>query len=162
LLPAVVRSLAPRGYPPTLRFPFTRDHLSVISGITPSGRLRLRVQDHAFRSLDVVPFLQHVLRHIPGKSLVIWGGAPVRRAKPIKTFLAQGAATRLRLEQLPGYAPDLNPDKGIWAYLKYVELRNICCTELNDLQDHLRLATARLRHKRYVIRGLISHSGYAV
>src|SRR4029450_11129190 len=34
LLPAVVRSLAPRGHPPTLRFPFTRDYLSVLSGLT--------------------------------------------------------------------------------------------------------------------------------
>jgi transposase len=162
LLPAVVRSLAPRGHPPTLRFPFTRDHLSVISGITPSGRLLLRVQDHAFNSSEVVRFLQHLLRHIPGKLLVIWDGAPIHRAQPIKTFLAQGAAKRLRLEQLPGYAPDLNPDEGIWAYLKYVELRNVCCTDLNDLHEHLRLATARLRHKPQVIRGLVIHAGYAV
>jgi len=28
----------------------------------------------------------------------------------------------LWLEQLPGYAPDLNPDEGIWNYLKRVEL----------------------------------------
>src|SRR5215831_6099925 len=162
LLPAVVRSLAPRGHPPTLRFPFTRDHLSVISGITPSGRLLLRVQDHAFRSPEVVRFLQHLMRHIPDKLLVIWDGAPIHRGKPIKEFLAQGAAKRLLLEQLPGYPPDLNPDEGIWAYLKCVELRNVCCTDLDDLQQHLRLATARLRHKRHVIRGLVSHAGYAV
>jgi transposase len=162
LLPAVVRSLAPRGHPPTLRFPFTRDHLSVISGITPSGRLLLRVQDHAFRSPEVVRFLQHLLRHIPGKLLVIWDGAPIHRSKLIKHFLTQGAATRLRLEQLPGYAPELNPDEGIWAYLKYVELRNVCCNDLNALQRHLRLASARLRHKRHVIRGLVRHAGYVV
>jgi transposase len=162
LLPAVVRSLAPRGHPPTLRFPFTRDHLSVISGITPSGQLLLSVQDHAFRSPEVVRFLQHLLQRISGKLLVIWDGAPIHRGKPIKAFLAQGAAKRLRLEQLPGYAPDLNPDEGIWAYLKYVELRNVCCTDLHDLQRHLRLATARLRHKRHVIRGLVSHAGYDV
>jgi hypothetical protein len=39
-------------------------------------------------------------------------------------LLSRGAAKRLRLEQLPGYAPELNPDEGICAYLKYVELRN--------------------------------------
>ena len=86
----------------------------------------------------------------------------LQSAKPIKEFLTQGAAKRLRLEQLPGYAPDLNLDECIWAYLKYVELRNVCCTDLNDLQQHVRLATARLRHKRHVIRGLVSHAGYPV
>jgi transposase len=75
-------------------------------------------------------------------------GAPMHRSRAIKTFLAEGAAKRLRLKQLPGYAPDLNPDEGIWAYLKYVQLRNVCCTDLNDLLQHLHLATARLRHKR--------------
>jgi transposase len=160
LLPAAVRSLAPRGHPPTLHFPFTRDHLSVISGITSSGRLLLQVQDHAFRSPDVVQFLRHLLRYLPGKLLVIWDGAPIHRGRPIKEFLSHGGAKRVRLEQLPGYAPELNPDEGIWAYLKYVELRNVCCTDLDDLHHHLRLATARLRHKRHVIRGCVVHSGY--
>jgi len=162
LLPALVRSLAPRGQPPTLRFPLTRDHLSVISGITPSGRLLLQVQDHAFRSPEVVLFLRHLLRHVPGKLLVLWDGAPIHRGQPIKDFLAQGAAKRLRLEQLPSYAPDLNPDEGIWAYLKCIELRNLCCADLDELHQHLRLATARLRHKPHIVRACVTHCGYAV
>ena len=37
----------------------------------------------------------------------------------IDEFLATGAAEdRLKLEQLPGYAPDLNPDEGVWKHLK--------------------------------------------
>ncbi len=33
----------------------------------------------------------------------------------------------LYLEQLPSYAPDLNPDEGVWNYLEQVEpyLRNL-------------------------------------
>jgi transposase len=79
--------------------------------------LLLRVQAHAFKGPDVVCFLRHVLRHIPGKLLVIWDGAPIHRCQIVKDFLAAGAAERLRLEPLPGYAPDLNPDEGIWRYL---------------------------------------------
>ena len=41
-------------------------------------------------------------------------------------FLASGAAEdQLKLEQLPGYAPDLNPDEGIRKHLKCVELKNL-------------------------------------
>ncbi|HEV8194123.1 MAG TPA: transposase [Ktedonobacterales bacterium] len=53
-------------------------------------------------------------RNIRGKLLVIWDGSPMHRGQPVKDFLRQGAAKRLRLEQLPGYAPELNPDEGIW------------------------------------------------
>src|SRR5215203_6696821 len=36
------------------------------------------------------------------------------RAGVLKDFLASGASSRVQLEQLPGYAPDLNPDEGVW------------------------------------------------
>ena len=72
-------------------------------------------------------FLRHLLRQIEGKLLVIWDGSPIHRGGAVKAFVASGASSRLQLEQLPGYAPDLNPDEGIWKHLKYVELKNVCC-----------------------------------
>lgn len=155
LLPGVVRTYAPRGQTPVLRVPLTRDHLSIISGITAHGRLFQMVQATAYRSADVVRFLRHLLRQVAGKLLVIWDGAPIHRSQIIKDFLAAGAAARLHLERLPGYAPDLNPDEGIWQYLKHVELRNCCCRSMAALRTEFRLAVGRLRHKREVIRGCI-------
>lgn len=160
LLPARVRTYAPRGHTPVLRVRLTRDHLSVISAITPAGKLYLNVQDHAFRSPDVVRFLKHLLSHLPGKLLVIWDGSPIHRGQLVKDFLAAGAAARLRLEQLPGYAPDLNPDEGIWNLLKRAELRNRCCADLPQLHAELRGAAARLRRKPHLIRGCIRQAGY--
>ena len=109
------------------------------------------VQEHPYKSPDVVRFLKHLLRHLPGQLLVIRDGAPIHRGRPVKDCLAQGGARRIRLEPPPGYAPDLNPDGGIWSYLKHVELGNVCCQSLPHLRRHLRLATTRLRHKRSVI-----------
>ena len=157
----VVRTYAPRGETPLLHAPLTHDHLSAISGLTHAGRLFLQVQERPFCGPDVVRFLQHLLRHEPGKLLVIWDGAPIHRAQVVRDFLAQGAAARLHLEQLPGYAPELNPDEGIWHYLKHLELRNVCCDDLAELRFELRLAVKRLRHKRQVLQGCIAQCGYA-
>src|SRR5207237_9519129 len=93
------------------RWPHILDQLEVSSGITPAVRRLLLAQERPDKSPDIVRFLQHVLRHIPGKLLVIWDGAPIHRGQPVKDFLAQGGARRIRLEQFPGYAPDLNPDE---------------------------------------------------
>jgi transposase len=161
LLPGLVRTYAPRGQTPIWRVRCTRDHLSVISGLTHDGRLLLQMRERAFRGPEIVRFLQHLLRQIPGKLLVIWDGAPIHRPQPVKDFLAQGAAARLQLEQLPGYAPDLNPDEGIWHYLQHVELRNLCCADLAELRLELGLAVKRLRHKAHVLRGCIAECGYA-
>jgi transposase len=160
LLPGRVRTYAPRGQTPILRVPLTRDHLSVISGITSEGKLFRMVQETAFHGEEVVRFLRHLLHHLPGKVLVIWDGSPIHHGQAVKQFLAGGAAARLRLERLPGYAPDLNADEGVWNYLKRVELRNVCCRDLAHLKQELRLAFARLRHKRSVIQGCIRQAGY--
>jgi transposase len=159
-LPGVVRTYAPRGETPILHALLTHDHLSAISGLTLDGRLLLQVRERAFRGPEVVAFLRHLLRHLPGALLVIWDGAPIHRAQPVKDFLAQGAAARLQLEQLPGYAPELNPDEGVWTYLKHVELRNLCCADLAELRLELGLAIKRLRHKRHVLRGCVAECRY--
>lgn len=160
LLPSVVRTYAPVGETPILRVSLRHERVSAISGITMDGKLLHQTQERAYRSPEVVRFLKHLLSHIEGKLLVIWDGAPIHRGKPIKDFLANGGAERIQLEQLPGYAPDLNPDEGIWRYLKRVELRNVCCADLRGLRDELRRAVARLRHKRDIIQSCVRLAGY--
>ena len=158
-----MRTYAPRGQTPVLRVFLTRDHLAAISGVTPDGRLFLLLQERPLRSPDVVRFLKHLLAHVPGKLLVIWDGAPIHRGRPVQDFLASGAAGRLRLAPLPGYAPDLNPlDQGIWRHLKHVELRNVCCRDLRHLGGEIRAAARRLRRKPHLVRAGIRHAGYAL
>ncbi len=99
-----VRTYAPVGQTPVLQVPLTRDHLSAIGGITPQGRIFMQMQEQAYRAHHVVEFLRLLLRKVSGKLLVIWDGSPSHRAKEIKEFLAAGAAKRLHLERLPGYA----------------------------------------------------------
>ena len=156
----MVRTYAPRGQPPVLYVPLTRDHLAVISGSTEQGRLLVQLQARAFRGADVAGFLAHLVSHLRGQLLIIWDGAPIHRDKAVKAFLASGPRGQLWVEQLPGYAPDLNPDEGVWNYLKHVEMRNVSCHDQAELRHALRLAIARLRHKSDVIRGFIKHCGY--
>jgi len=136
-----------------LRVPLTRDHLAVISGITAQGRLLVAVQARALRGGDVVRFLQHLGGQLGGKLLIIWDGAPIHRARAGKAFLVAGAAGQIYLEQLPGYAPDLNPDESVWDHLKNVELRNVSCHDQEELCHELRLAITWLRHRPDLIRG---------
>ena len=158
-LPSVVRTWAPRGETPILKEWLTWDHLSAISAITPAGELYLSIQEHAFKGPDVVSFLQQLLDQVPGKLLVVWDGISTHRSHAVKDFLAGGAAARLWLEQLPGYAPELNPDEGIWNCLKRVELRNLICHDLTRLRSELERAVERLKHKPEVIRGCIREPG---
>ena len=161
-LPSLVRPYAPVGQTPMLREWCTRDPLAAIRAISPEGELSCHSQDHLINSDDVVACLERLRREVPGRVVLIWDGAPGRRSQVIRDFLAHGAAQRLHLERLPAYAPELNPDEGVWHYLKHVELGNVCCQNLAHLRRHLRLATARLRHRRSVIQGCARECGYEV
>jgi transposase len=161
LLPGVARTYAPRGHPPILRPVLTRDHLAVMSGITMAGNLYTMVRRKALTSADSVIFLKHLLRHIRGNVLVIWDGSPIHRGD-VRTFLAEGGATRLHLEQLPPYAPDLNPDEGVWQYLKNVAMRNLCCLNLKHLHRELTLAITRLRRQPHLIQACFAGAGVGI
>ena len=139
--------------------PLTRDHLSVISGITATGRLLARMQDHAFNGADIVRLLHQLVQWLGWRLLVIWDGAPIHHDKHVKAFLA---ATRgaVLVAQLPGYAPDLNPDEGVWEQLKHVELANVVCQNQDELRQRLRRALTRLRRRSDMIRRFIEHYGY--
>ena len=85
-------------------------------------------------------------------------GTPIHRNKVLKTCLAKGTAKRIHLEQLPGFAPNLNHDEGIWQNLKRYEFGNACCS---DVEKELLRARERVRHKRAVIRGCFTLVGYS-
>lgn len=159
LLPARVRTYAPRGQTPTLRVFETHDHLSVMSAITAHGWLFTLVRDESLTGVESVRFLKHLLAQLDRKLLVIWDGSPIHRGKEVKAYLANGATKHIHLEPLPPYAPDLNPDEGVWDHLKYVELRNTCCLNLGHLQHQLDLAVARLRRRPYLIQSFFAGAG---
>jgi hypothetical protein len=100
LMPGRVRTYAPCGQTPVLRWPYTRDHVSVMSGITMDGRLYTLVRAAALDSLDSVLFLQHLLPHVSAKLLVLWDGSPIHKGE-VRTFLADGGAKQIHVEQLP-------------------------------------------------------------
>ncbi len=159
LLPARVRTYAPRGETPTLRVFVTHDHISVMSAITMQGCLFTMVRDDSLTGAESVRFLKQLLVQLDRHLMVIWDGSPIHRAKEVKAYLADGATQQIHLEPLPPYAPDLNPDEGVWNHLKYVDLRNVCCLDLGHLQHQLLLAVTRIRRRPYHIQSFFTGAG---
>jgi transposase len=73
----------------------------------------------------------------------MWDGASIHRCQAVKDFLSQGGAKRIHLERLPGDAPELNPQEGVWNVLKRRELKNLCARDLQHLEVELVRAKER-------------------
>jgi transposase len=108
LLPGVVKSYGPKGRTPVIDQWLSRDHLSVMGGLTPAGKVYTLVRSEPLTSDHSVVFLEHLLRHAGRRLLVIWDGSPIHRWGAVPKYLASGGAKRIHVEALPGYAPDLN------------------------------------------------------
>lgn len=162
LLPFSARTYAPLGCTPILKVFLTRDHLSAMSGISTTGGLFTMIRENALTGDAAVMFLRHVRRCVDRKLLVIWDGSPIHRGKTIQNFLQNGAAKHIHLEALPPYAPDLNPDEGVWRYTKCVDLRNLCCLNLHDLHLQVRSAYERLRRRPALIQSFFAQAGLVI
>jgi transposase len=161
LLPSVVRTWARVGQTPVLRPVTRREHLSVASAIGMQGELITQTQEKSFNGAGIVSFLSHLLEEIPGKIVLIWDGAKIHHCAEVKEFLKRIEARRLRLIRLPAYSPELNPDEGVWRWLKR-ELGNACADALATLTKNLREAIKHLRRKPHVIQGFFRMAGLPI
>jgi len=85
--PHRVRTWAPRGQTPVLQYHFTWKVLSAAAGIT-WWNFYFRLYRRTIRAAEVADFLGHLLRHLPGKLLVVWDGLPAHRGRVVKEFIA--------------------------------------------------------------------------
>ena len=163
LLPGIVRTYGPKGRTPVIDKVLTRDHLSVMAGFTPEGKLYTLVRPEALSSLHSVTFLEHVLRQVRRKLLVVWDGSPIHRWGEVPEYLSGPRGKKIHVEALPGYAPDLSPwDQGGWHHLKHVEMGNLSCMDLDDLHLELHLAIGRLRQKPDLIHSFFAAAGLQI
>ena len=161
LLPAVVKTSGPRGQTPVLDEWQTHDHLSVMGGVTPQGKVYSLVRPKSLNGRHSIEFLVHLGRLAGDRLLEIWDGSPIHRRAEVKEFVAE-AGDKIHLEPLPPYAPDLNPVEWLWRHLKEVEMRNPTCLDLEQSHLELHLALGRVRRKPRLFRSFFEGAGLKV
>jgi transposase len=131
LLPAVRATWAPRGKTPVLRHRFSWKRLSMAGALAyePDGsdaQLIFQMRPGAYNDETLIEFLTELHTLLDGRKVtLIWDGLPSHRSRRMKNWLATQRHW-LIVEQLPGYAHDLNPIEQVWGNLKGKELANLC------------------------------------
>ena len=79
-----------------LQYHFNWKVLSALAGIT-WWSFYFRLYQRTIRAPQVVDFLAHLLRHLPGQLLVIWDGLQTHRSRLVREFVP-GQRGRLALD----------------------------------------------------------------
>jgi transposase len=143
LTPTVRRTLAPKGRTPILDAYQRHDRISALSCVTlspdedvPGLYFELLPVGLNATAADVVAFLRQLKAELPGPWTVVWDRHNIHsRARLVKAWLAE--QKDVVLEDLPAYAPALNPDEMVWSWLKYGRLANLTPKDTAELRAHL-------------------------
>jgi transposase len=74
----------------------------------------------------------------------------------VKEFIDQHP--RLQIRRLPPYSPDLNPDEGVWDYVKTRELPNLTVKDITELVRNVRGALRKMQRRPMLIRSFLFES----
>ena len=150
------------GQTPIVRATGQRFGCNMISAITNRGHLAFSVFQGKFGGPLFVDFMQRLLKQSTTKVYLIVDGHPVHRSRVAKDFAA-AHADRIRLIQLPGYCPELNPDELLNQDVKTNALGKSRPTNRAEMMATVRSHLHRRQKQPNVIRNLFQeqHVRYA-
>jgi transposase len=168
LTPLVRRTLAPRGQTPVLPAWARHDRISAISSVTLSPDLdrpglyfELLPAGLNVRAEDVVAYLPELRRELPGPWTVLWDRNNIHsRSRLVQAWLA--GEPEVVVEDLPAYAPALNPDEMVWGWLKYGRLCNLAPQDVAELRGHLLTELEWAAFDGELLAGFFNHAGLGV
>jgi transposase len=164
LTPCVRRTWAPSGQTPLLSCWDRRDRLSAISCISVSPKARrlnlsfsLLPDNANAKAKDIVSFLKQLRAQLPGPFTVIWDGSRIHsRSRLVKAYLAKHP--EIQAKTLPGYAPELNPDEGVWGWSKYGRLANVVARDTHELRHRVTKEFVHLKDQPQLLASFIKEA----
>jgi len=100
-------------------------------------------------------FLGELLRHLRGPVIVLLDNSSTHQGEPLQKLLRKHP--RLSIEHFPSYAPELNPDEGVWSLAKR-ELANSCPRDVDELMEDVIGSIERIKTSPEKLRGCIMQS----
>jgi transposase len=160
----VRRTYAPRGRTPIVEAWYRKGKISAISAVTispvrnrPNLDFRLLPDDTNAHGEDTVAFLAQLRSRLGGPLTILWDRSRIhRRSGVVKAYLAEHP--EIVTEEFPGYAPDANPDEGVWGWTKYHRLPNFAPEDLSQLRSRLATELSTLSKRRDLLASFIRHA----
>ena len=81
-----------------------------------------------------MPFPTPLAGHLPRQVIALLDNSSTHKGEPLEDLLHQHP--RLHIEHFPSYAPELNPDEGVWSQAKR-ELANSCPQDIDELMEDI-------------------------
>jgi len=124
-----------------------------------SGKIYKCHFEGSIKSDQVIVSLQHLQQHLSGRIILIWDRARTHKSRKTQAYLA--AHTEIQVEELPAYAPKLNPEEYCHGNVKH-HLKNARPADKVEMRQMLNRGFARLRHRPDLLLSFFHAAGLSV
>jgi len=122
------------------------------------SRVLLCLHDGPVRSAEIVRFLAHLRRHVRARVTLLWHGLGAHPGGITRAHVGRQRSW-LRTARLPGYAPELNPVEGLWAWLQQRQLANGGDRDLAEITARVRVGVSAGRRRPGLLLGFLAKAG---
>lgn len=136
-----------------------RRALSTAVALTLTGKIYKKCFEGSIKSENLIEALEHIRRQVPGKIILIWDRARIHLSKLTRAYLRKHP--EIMIEELPAYAPQLNPEEYCHGNVKR-HLSNARPTSKKEIRSMLDRGFARLRRRPDLLLGFFHMAGLSV
>lgn len=117
-------------------------------------------QPKGFGWRDFRDLLVRARIQLGGPIVLVWDNVRIHLTAPLHEFIA-AIADWLTVFQLPTYAPDLNPQEGVWSLSKR-DIGNLAAADLGQITRAVKRKLKMLQYRPHVIDGCLTGTGLAL
>jgi transposase len=110
--------------------------VNMIGALSPQGALRFMVLPGTFHTAAFLEFLDRLAKGSPQKVFLVLDRHPVHKSRAVEQKVKE-LQGKLELVFLPEYAPQVNPEEGVWSLVK-PEVRRKDVDTLGELKEAVR------------------------
>jgi transposase len=142
-----------KGKTPVVRSTGARHRLNMLSVVNRRGRMRFMIEKGGVNGKVMCRFLDRLMVGSSKPVFLIWDGHPTHKSSEVVEKI-RSYKGRLRVYQLPGYSPELNPGEGVWREVKSHRLGRAGVFTFADMKSKALSALCHLAHRPDKIRSL--------
>jgi transposase len=158
--PRLGRTYGLKGQTPVVATTGQRQKVNVISAVTAAGGFWCQVYTERLNAQLFIQFLREFVRGRSGPVYLVVDGHPAHKANAVKNLI-QELAGRVELHFLPPYAPDLNPDEFVWAYMKTNGVSKKPLRKNESLKERVECDLAKIKGDRRLVRSFFGANSVA-
>ena len=149
-----------RAHTPVVQVPSQRQGSSAASAISAKGAFWFATYAGALTGPLFVDLLRRMMRGRRKPLHLILDGLSAHKALVVKAYVA-GLDGKLPLHDLPGYAPDLNPDEWVWSHAKRTGHARRPLQKGERLADRSTAQLAEMARRPALVRSFFRHPSVA-